>query len=148
MPNAIYSLAISLWCGGLWITGASTWALFRTLNNNTLAGSIAGILLHVVAWVGVACGAYLLAFLMVRRKFSALKSSVFWLVLVMLLLTLAGYFGIQPILAALKAEALPLAVMQSVVKDRFNTWHGISSGLYVLQCLLGVGLVLLQERGR
>jgi len=73
---------------------------------------------------------------------------VFWIVLIMLGLTLAGHFGIQPILAQLKADALPRQVMESALRDRFATWHGVSSILYLLQSLLGVALVVQQERGR
>ena len=60
----------------------------------------------------------------------------------MLLLILASHFGVQPILAHLKASAMPNDVMQSVFADRFKTWHGVASVAYLLQCLLGVVLVL------
>lgn len=63
----------------------------------------------------------------------------------MLLLTLAGHFGIQPILAQIKADA-PRQVLEGVLRDRFAMWHGISSGLYLLQSLLGAVLVL-KSRG-
>ena len=101
-----------------------------------------------VAWLGIGCAAYLLIFLMARRGFAALRSAVFWLVLVMLGLTVAGYFGVQPILAQLKADALPRQVMESALRDRFTTWHGVSSGLYLLESLLGLLLVLWQGRGK
>jgi hypothetical protein len=38
---------------------------------------------------------------------------VFWIVLLMLALTATGHFGVQPILAQLKADALPRQVMES-----------------------------------
>jgi hypothetical protein len=78
----------------------------------------------------------------------ALRSGVFWLVLAMLLLALVGHFGIHPILAQLKAEAWPHSVMESAVKGRFTAWHGAAGGFYVLQCLLGAALALLQGRER
>lgn len=146
LADCIFRIAMCLWCGGLWIMGLSAWMLFRTLNSRALAGEVAGSLFGLIAWVGLACAAYLLVFLLARRQWAAFKSSVFWLVLAMLLLTLAGYFGIQPILAALKAEAWPRTVMESVVRDRFATWHGVSSGLYLVQSLLAVVLVLSQEK--
>ena len=62
-------------------------------------------------------------------------------VLLMLLLTLAGHFGIQPILQNLKNQALPLAVMHSVFADRFSEWHGISRILWIIQSVLGLVLV-------
>ena len=75
-----------------------------------------------------------------------MKSGALWLVLLMLALVLAGHFGIQPILAHLKAEAWPRSVMESVLRDRFMAWHGVSSGLYLIECLAGLALVLRRER--
>lgn len=49
---------------------------------------------------------YLLVLVALRKDSGAFKSSVFWLVFLMLALTVAGYFGIQPILAQLKAGFL------------------------------------------
>jgi hypothetical protein len=77
----------------------------------------------------------------------SVKRSVFWLVLAMALLTAASQFGIQPLMAQLKADALPREVMESVLRDRFAAWHGISSILYLLQSLLGLWLVVWSGRG-
>ncbi len=38
--------------------------------------------------------------------------------------------------------------MESALRDRFATWHGVSSALYLVQSLLGIVLVVLQERGK
>ena len=60
----------------------------------------------------------------------------------MLLLIVAGHFGIQPILAQLKTQAMPADVMQSVFADRFKAWHGVASIAYLAESLLGLVLVL------
>jgi hypothetical protein len=65
----------------------------------------------------------------------------------MLGLTAASQFGIHPLLAQLKADALPREVMESVMRDRFVTWHGIASILYLLQSLLGLLVVVGAGRG-
>ena len=52
------------------------------------------------------------------------------------------HFGIQPLLAQLKADAMPADVMQSVFANRFKTWHGVASFAYVAECLLAVVMVL------
>ena len=149
LADALYHLTITLWVGALFAIGyLAAPTLFAQLADRTLAGSLAGEMFRWVAWLGLACAAYLLLFLMARRGFGVLKSSVFWLVLVMLGLTVAGYFGIAPILAQLKADALPRQVMESALRDRFATWHGISSGLYLIESLLGAVLVVIQMRGR
>ena len=67
--------------------------------------------------------------------------------LLMLLLTVAGYFGVQPILAQLKADSFPREVMESALRDRFAAWHGVSSVVYLVQSLLGLILVAVQDRG-
>ena len=100
-----------------------------------------------VAWLGIAAAAYLLVFVALRKEGGAFRSSVFWLVLLMLLLTVAGYFGVQPILAQLKADSFPREVMESALRDRFAAWHGVSSVVYLVQSLLGLILVAVQDRG-
>lgn len=147
LSEALYAVAVALWVGGLWTIGALVVPLlFARIADRSLAGNLAGVLFTGEAWVGVACAAYLLLFLCLRRGLGVLKSGVFWLVLVMLALTLAGHFGIQPILAQLKEEAWPRNVMESVLRDRFAAWHGVSSGLYVIESLAGLWLLLWQER--
>jgi len=68
-------------------------------------------------------------------------------VVLMLVLGAVSLFGIQPLLAQLKADALPREVMESVLRNRFATWHGVSSILYLVQSVLGLLLVLSSRRG-
>jgi hypothetical protein len=150
LAEALYSIAIAAWVGGLWAVGylAAPVLFVQLADNRTLAGQLAGEMFTWAAWIGIGCAAYLLLFVLLRRGWRMFSSSVFWLVLVMLLLTLAGHFGIQPILVELKAQALPREVMQSVMRDRFAAWHGVSSILYLIVSALGAALVLVQERGK
>lgn len=149
LAESLYSLAIALWVGGMCAIGyLAAPVLFHELSDRALAGNLAGAMFRIVAYIGFACGGYLLLYLLVRRGWRAIQSGVFWIVLVMLILTVASHFGVQPILAELKAGALPRQVMETALRDRFATWHGVSSGLYLLQSLLGLWLVLWQERGK
>ena len=141
--SAKFSLIIiTMWIGALWTTGATAYVLFKTLPDSQLAGQLAGKFFNYVSYLGLFSAFYLL----IHRLFSygtlALKQSYFWAILVMLLLVVAGHFGIQPILAQLKIDAMPGDVMQSVFADRFKTWHGVASISYVMQCLLGFVVVL------
>ena len=147
LADSFYTITLTLWVGGLWAIGylvAPT--LFSTLADRQLAGIVAGKLFALIGWVGIACAAYLLLYVIVRQGAVVLRRSVFWLLLTMLALTLISQFGIQPWLAQIKAEALPREVMESVLRDRFATWHGISSILYLLQSLLGLLLALVGAR--
>jgi hypothetical protein len=76
-----------------------------------------------------------------------MKQGDFWIAVAMAGLAVAGQFGVQPILAGLEEQALPREVMESVFRDRFATWHGVASILYVIESLLAVGLVLMGGRG-
>ena len=135
-------ILITLWVGGLWTVGATAYVLFQSMQDTQLAGQLAGKLFTYMSYLGLFAGFYLL----INRLFSygtlALKQGFFWAVLVMLLLVLAGHFGIQPLLAQLKSAALPSDVMQSVFANRFKAWHGVASVAYLLECLLGVVVVL------
>ena len=55
---------------------------------------------------------------------------------------IVGQFGIQPIMADIKAQVLPGDVMHSAFAERFRMLHGISSILYLVQSLLGAVLIL------
>lgn len=146
VADAAYNVAITLWVGGLWVVGyVAAPTLFSQLGS-TAAGNIAGRLFTAMSWVGMGCAAYLVLFLIVRRGLGAFRSAVLWIVLSMLLLTLAGHFGIQPVIEQIRTEAAR-ELMQGMVRDRFARWHGISSVLYLVQSVLGAALVILQGRG-
>ena len=146
--ESLYLIAITLWVGGMWAIGyMAAPVLFSSLGDRQLAGMIAGKLFALIGWVGLACAAYLLIFLFVRWGGRFFKSAVFWLVLVMGLMVVASQFGIQPLMAQLKSDALPREVMVSVLRDRFATWHGVSSILYLVQSMLGLWLVVWSKRG-
>ena len=145
--ESLQEIAVTLWVGGLWTTGYMVApVLFSSLPDRMLAGMLAGKMFAVISYIGMVCGSYLLGYRITRQGGSALKEGLFWAVLAMLLLTLAAHFGIQPIIEHLKEAALPRDVMQSVFKDRFRAWHGISSILYLIQSLLGLFLVLSRKK--
>lgn len=135
-------IIITLWVGALWATGFSAYILFDALQDKQLAGNLAGKLFTIVSYLGMASAFYLLIHRLTELGTGALKQSYFWATFAMLLLVLAGHFGIQPILAQLKTDALPNDVMHSVFASRFSTWHGVVSVAYLVECLLGFVLVL------
>jgi len=137
-------IIITLWVGALWAIGylAAPTLFYSLQENRQLAGMLAGNMFGFVAYVGMASAFYLLVHRLARFGTPALKQGFFWATLLMLLLVMAGHFGVQPILASLKAQAMPADVMQSVFADRFKTWHGIASIAYLVESLLGLVLVL------
>jgi hypothetical protein len=149
ITEGLASLLLVFWVGGLWAIGyIAAPSLFSSLADRQLAGNLAGGLFNWIAWVGMVAGLYLLVHRLGRDGFQALKLGFFWVVLVMLLLTLGQHFGIQPIMQALKQQALPQSVMESAFRNRFAAWHGVSSVVYLVESLLGAWLVWRQGLAR
>lgn len=145
LPDLLAAWALALWVGGLWAVGyLAAPTLFYSLDDRVLAGMLAGKMFGHIAWVGLVCGVWLLVFRIARLGGSSLKQGFFWIVLTMLLLSLAQQFGIQPVLQQLKDQAMPKDVMESLFRDRFAAWHGVSSAVYLIQSLLGLAAVAKQ----
>ena len=136
-------LIATLWVGSLWTVGYLVApSLFATLPDRALAGSIAGSLFRVEAWVSVACGLSLLALLFWDRRFEHRRFCIFAVVLMLICLTV-GYFGLQPFMAALReTAALNGGLMDESARSRFGLLHGVASVIYLAQSLIGVALVL------
>lgn len=138
----ISPLLLTAWVGALWMTAITASVLFQTIPDRQLAGLVAGKLFTIVSYIGLVSGVWLLVQRLANDGFSTFKQGLFWVLFLMWVLVLIGEFGIQPLLAQLKASALPNDVMQSVFASRFKTWHGIASIAYLVECLLGVWLVI------
>lgn len=142
--NALKNVLQTLWVGGLWIVGFLVApALFRA--DPAHAGMLAGVVFGWMAWVGIVCGIYLLIHAAWTHGFRVVQGAAFWLVLGMLVCTIVNHFAVFPIIADLKAQASHAA--QGVLGGGFSTWHTISSLIYLLQCVLGLSLVLRDGRG-
>ena len=137
-------LIATLWAGSLWTIGyivAPT--LFALLPERTLAGTVAGALFRVEAWLSLACA--LALFGLIRWTGAQIEArerrKLMWLVAAMLLCTLIGYFGLQPFMAELRAAAGPEGVMEGAARSRFGVLHGIASLFYLIQSLLAIALI-------
>jgi len=123
------------------MTGVSANILFDTIADRTLAGGVAGQLFSTISVIGFVCGLSLLTARFVSDKTASLKQPYVWIIVAMLLLVAIGYFGIQPLLAQIKVDALPNDVMSSEHASRFAAWHGVAGVVYLIECLLGAALV-------
>ena len=142
-PHYLAALAIALWVGGLWAVGyLAVPILFHGQPDKQLAGMLAGQMFVAVGYIGMVCGSYLLLLRLAVSGKAALREPLFGAISAMLVIALTIQFGIQPLMAGLKAQALPLDVMHSAFADRFKMWHGISSMLYLAESLLGAWLVV------
>ena len=138
-------LVATLWAGSLWTIGYLVApVLFSTLTDRVLAGTVAGQLFRIEAWVSVTCAAVLIASLIFGNADSrpGLQHRLLFIILAMLFCTVVGYFGLQPFMAELREAAGPGGVMDSELRAKFGMLHAASSVLYLVQSLFGIALVL------
>lgn len=146
LPHQFAALSIVCWVGGTWAIGyLAVPVLFHALQDRQLAGMLAGKLFTWMAYLGLGCALYLLAYQYARFGRNVWRQRSFVVTLVMLILLLIGQFGIQPVMADMKAQALPLEVMQSPLAAQFKALHGAASILYLIQSMLGVALVVARK---
>ena len=147
LSQHLATLLTTAWVGGLWAIGyLAVPVLFFAQPDKQLAGMLAGQMFALVGYLGMVCGMYLLIQRIGVSGRASFRQALFWVIAAMLLITLALQFGIQPIMADLKAQSLPLDVMHSAFAERFKMLHRISGILYLIQSLLGVFLVIKTHR--
>ena len=128
------------------MTGLSANILFKTIDDSQLAGHVAGHLFKAVSYIGLVSGGFLLIQRLVEKGIASFKQYDVRIIVAMILLILLGYFGVQAHLTQLKIDAYPQNVMQSEYASAFSVWHGISGIIYLVECLLGMALILLYRR--
>jgi hypothetical protein len=133
--QAVERTLLTFWVGGLWAVGfVVAPLLFAELDDRALAGTLAGAIFSVMSYAGLACGACLLLInwlLRGERRFIAWQTVV---IAAMLLLILLGEFMLAPWIAELRAAGLAESA-------RFAQAHGLASGVYLVNCVLGLVLV-------
>jgi hypothetical protein len=135
---AIERVLLTLWVGSLWVTGFMVApVLFASLDDRSLAGSLAGELFGITAWLGLACGAVLLLAHLLNTGRGGWRT---WVIAVMLVLVCTGQFVLTPMIAELRVAGM-------AGTPRFGQLHGLASMLFVATAVLGLWLVAAgQER--
>ena len=129
-------ILLTLWVGSLWTTGYIVApVLFKQLDRVT-AGNVAGQLFTIISYVGLIVVVLLLLVAILQSGLHALQSWRNRILLIMFLLILIGQFGLQPMMADLKAAGL-----QGEHARQFATLHGVASVLYLINSILGLALV-------
>jgi hypothetical protein len=146
IADAFHFLAVTVWAGALWTVGLLVLpTLFDALPDRLVSGPLSARLFLYVSVLGLACALYLVLFRLVRFGGHALRQWFFWVVVLLALLTVAGEFGAQSILASLKGQPVVHDFIAGVLRDRTGAWFGVASVLYLVQCGLAVAMVLLQQ---
>jgi len=131
---AIERILLTLWVGGLWVTGfvvAPT--LFATLPGTSLAGDVAAALFTSLSRIGLVCGALLLVLGVLQLTWQVRRWQMLTII-GMLLLVVAGEYVLAPMIGDLRAAG-------QVATDRFAQLHWLATALYGLNCLLGLVLI-------
>ncbi len=139
--TSLRHVLIALWVGSLWTVGylvAPT--LFLSLSDRVLAGTIAGKVFRVEAWLCVAMAALVAGLLWQTIVDVSMKKSSLFIVGAMLACTVLGYFCLQPLMAALRAAA-PAGVLADNARMQFGIVHGVASALYLAESVLGLCLL-------
>ena len=136
-------IAQTFWIGGLWVIGALVLPVVMGSlgDDRELAGKLAGQLLNIITWTGVACAPVLLFYVLRRDGWRAFKGGAFWLLLTMLVCSAALLLVVFPIVHELRPTQITAKAV-GVIGDGFRKWHLISVSLYVLQCVCGLAVVL------
>lgn len=131
-------ILLTLWVGGLWAIGyIATPALFASLEDRALAGTLAGTMFEIVAYLGMVCAVLLLLSNQVRNPGRRLNWRAVVL-LMMFLLVLAGQFVVAPMIAEIR-------MAETSASSAFAWLHGVASLAYLVTSLLGLALVVVPD---
>ncbi len=114
-----------VWLGSLWTIGLLVAPLLFQLLSRAEAGTVAAALFQIGQTIAAVSA---LLVLILRWQSPRLRG----LLLALLSLALLNLGVVMPQLAALRGGA---------AQGAFALWHGISSGMYLLQCIGGLALL-------
>lgn len=136
---------LTLWVGGMWAIGfIAAPTLFSALDDRRLAGDLAGQLFTIMSYLGLVCGGLLLVGALARSGTRWVRDGRVWTLIVMLVIIVIGEFVLQPMMSELKATGLAEGSPEAA---RFGQLHGTASTLFLINSLLGLGLVAFGIRG-
>jgi hypothetical protein len=141
----LFILVAGLWVGSLLTVGYLVApAIFSTMTDRQAAGMVAGSIFKLEAYLSltVCICLMVLANLLVNRGLHQFRS-IRWILLAMLLCSIAAAFIFIPWMNTLRDDALAqgMPVMLSPSATLFGRLHGASSIVFMLQSALGIFLV-------
>jgi hypothetical protein len=145
--QATERVLLTLWVGGLWMTGLVVAPVLFKRYERMLAGDIAGRLFAASSLLGMLCGALLLAFAVARARRGVWRDWRAGVLVIMLVITVIGEFGLAARMRELK-ELMILRPVAPTVTSEFGRLHGIASLLFLANSALGLVLVIFGMRPR
>jgi hypothetical protein len=139
--QAVERVLLTLWVGGLWVTGLVVAPVLFRNYERMLAGDIAGRLFAAMSFLGMLCGVLLLAFAVARARQQMWRDWRVGVLVMMLVIISIGEFGLAARMRELK-ELMILPPVAPVVLSEFGRLHGIASLLFLANSVLGLVLVI------
>lgn len=145
-PARVRLLVAALWAGSLWTIGyVVAPALFLSLHDNVLSGTIVGYLLRTEAWVCISCGVLLWSMVKFSPMEPERKRALYYVIIAMTICALVIYFGLQPVMARLKDAAGAGGLAGTPQARQFGILHGVSQLVYLVESVLA-GVLLVKLR--
>lgn len=141
MLQVVESILLTLWVGGLWVTGLVIAPVLFKSYERAVAGEIAGRLFAAMSLLGMLCGTLLLIYAVVRARQWAWRDWRVGTLLLMLAITVIGEFGLAARMRELK-ELISLPPVAPSVAVEFGWLHGAASLLFLANSALGLVLVI------
>lgn len=138
-------IVLTLWVGGLWVTGLVLAPVLFASFQRVFAGDIAGRLFTAMALLGMVCAVLLLVLAALRCRARLWRDWRALVVVAMLAITAIGEFVLASRMRALKQVAAQHA-QDSGLRSEFGILHGVSSALYLSGAVLGLVLVVAGSR--
>lgn len=145
--QATERVLLTLWVGGLWMTGLVIAPVLFNNYDRMVAGEIAGRLFAAMSFLGMLCGALLLAIAVARARQWVWRDWRVAALVLMLAITVIGEFGLAARMRELK-ELMSLPPVAPAVAVEFGRLHGIASLLFLANSALGLVLVIFGIRPR
>lgn len=139
--NYLERVALTVWVGGMWVSGFVVAPILFANLDRQLAGNIAGQVFQVISYAGITCLLLLIFLKFFSNRSLIVKDWQFWGLLAALLITLFGEFYLAEAMREIKLSQ-PLLDKNSQAYGEFSRLHGFSSTLFLVNCLLGLVLVL------
>lgn len=137
-------LLLTLWVGSLWALGyVAVPAAFATLDT-AIAAEYAVLLFFVVNVIGQISGSLLIISKLLTERLRAGRNWRFWILCLMLLITLIFSFYIHPQMAEIKAVDGWRG--NAALAEDFDTIHTLSENLFLMLSVLGLMLVLTTDK--
>ncbi|MGQ5523796.1 DUF4149 domain-containing protein [Chitinimonas sp. PSY-7] len=135
-PDALRSILTVFWIGGLWVIGLLVGPLLFHHFDNGVAVKMVAVMFRAMAWVGIVAGLYIFIRMLWVEGLRAFQALEFWLIVLMLVLTLVNQFAVFPGLGEVKPTMHTAA--EGVFGGGFHNWQTISSLIYLAQSVLGL----------